>query len=155
MPNQSSTHLTRRRFLIWLGNIALLVMGVGIGRGILRFLTPPLTQSTPKSVRAGSPNEFAQNRLTFIPPATAWLGHDEAGFFALSAICPHLGCTLRQTGQTFECLCHGSRFSRSGAVLNGPAAAPMTFLALRLAEGQLIIDLRQTVSPETRQEASQ
>ena len=37
--------------------------------------------------------------------------------------CPHLGCALRYNAQedAWECPCHGSRFDRSGALLDGPA----------------------------------
>ena len=37
--------------------------------------------------------------------------------------CPHMGCALRWNGEegTWDCPCHGSRFDRHGAVLDGPA----------------------------------
>jgi len=37
--------------------------------------------------------------------------------------CPHMGCALRWNGEegTWDCPCHGSRFDRRGAVLDGPA----------------------------------
>ncbi|MGZ5247081.1 MAG: FAD-dependent oxidoreductase [Flavitalea sp.] len=40
-----------------------------------------------------------------------------------SAVCPHLGCILQWNGteRSFDCPCHGSRFSCSGKLLNGPA----------------------------------
>ncbi len=37
--------------------------------------------------------------------------------------CPHLGCVLKWNAQehSWDCACHGSRFSESGEVLNNPA----------------------------------
>jgi cytochrome b6-f complex iron-sulfur subunit len=58
-------------------------------------------------------------------------------FAAYSAVCTHQGCTVAyQNGQLF-CPCHGSVFdpSRGGAVLSGPAPAPLPRIAVKVQRG--------------------
>ena len=49
------------------------------------------------------------------------------GLHACSAVCTHLGCDVawNRAEQTWDCPCHGSRFSPEGKVLNGPAVSDL------------------------------
>jgi Rieske Fe-S protein len=60
---------------------------------------------------------------------------------AVSRTCTHEGCTVLvpgSPGQTLDCPCHGSRFTTSGSVVNGPASRPLPSFPARI-EGQEVV----------------
>ena len=64
----------------------------------------------------------------------------EDSFTAVTATCTHEGCTV--TGfenQTYVCPCHGSRYTTSGTVVNGPATQPLRQFANQFANNVLTI----------------
>ncbi len=65
---------------------------------------------------------------------TVWLQKTGRGVNALSAECPHLGCTIRfdAAHDKFKCPCHASAFDRSGRALGGPAPRAMDALEARV-----------------------
>jgi len=61
-------------------------------------------------------------------------------FTALSATCTHQGCAITgESGSSYVCPCHGSRFDTSGRVLNGPASRPLQQFNTQFANGVLTI----------------
>lgn len=50
--------------------------------------------------------------------------------FVLKAICPHLRCGLRfnNVDKTFDCKCHGSRFTYTGKKIDGPAKSDLEII---------------------------
>lgn len=63
------------------------------------------------------------------------------GLQVLSALCPHLGCTVQPAGGGFACPCHGSTFTISGSVTQGPALSGLSTLLTdpRAPDGTLVI----------------
>lgn len=51
----------------------------------------------------------------------------EGKLHIVSAVCPHMGCIVHwnTAEQSWDCPCHGSRFSKEGDVLEGPAIDPL------------------------------
>jgi Rieske Fe-S protein len=47
-----------------------------------------------------------------------------SAFMAIDAVCTHEGCTITGAqGSDYVCPCHGSRYTRDGRVIGGPAMA--------------------------------
>ena len=86
--------------------------------------------------------DFPPTTQTVLVDIPALVIHDENGFLAISLVCPHLGCTVEQKPNGFECPCHGSQFDHKGTVFRGPATTNLR--PLRVDEndaGHLILYL--------------
>ncbi|MGQ3413185.1 FAD-dependent oxidoreductase [Natrinema sp. LN54] len=57
---------------------------------------------------------------------------EEGTTHAVSATCPHMGCLVRwnDAERTWDCPCHGSRFTHDGEVLSGPAVEGLLYRRL-------------------------
>ncbi|QRV14955.1 FAD-dependent oxidoreductase [Haloterrigena salifodinae] len=57
---------------------------------------------------------------------------EEGSVHAVSAVCPHMGCLVRwnDAERTWDCPCHGSRFTHEGDVLSGPALEGLPYRKL-------------------------
>jgi len=115
------------------------------GGAMLRFLMPNVLYEPPQEFKAGPPSEFAVGAVDerFKAAYGVWIVREPGGFYALSTVCTHLGCTPNwlQADEKFKCPCHGSGFVRSGVNVEGPAPRPLERYKITLAEdGQIQID---------------
>jgi len=62
---------------------------------------------------------------------------------ALSAVCTHQGCTIRfaPDAQLLVCPCHGSQYSESGQVIQGPASRALRNYSASVSGSQVMISL--------------
>lgn len=112
---------TRRGFLKLTTRFLLSASGLlGLG-GLVRYLSYSSEPQKRTEFDLGRVSDFAPGSRTLLPDIPALLVHDDTGFYAISLICPHLGCTVEARGSELVCPCHGSRFAAEGGVLRGPA----------------------------------
>lgn len=59
--------------------------------------------------------------------------HNDETIYAVDTTCTHLGCELawNSAEKSWDCPCHGSRFSYTGRVLNGPAVRDLKQITIK------------------------
>ena len=110
-----------------------------------RFMFPNVLFEPPQEFKAGFPEDFAVDAVDERFKATygVWIVREPNGFYALSTVCTHLGCTPNwlSADEKFKCPCHGSGFQQTGINFEGPAPRPLERYRILLAEdGQIQID---------------
>lgn len=151
---------------------------IGIGAGVialggqsvaaLRSLVPNVSYDAPTTVKLGAAADFPDG-LKFLPEQRLFVFREGKTFHAISAVCTHLGCTVRAEAlprvetktvggrplkltHRFLCPCHGSRYEGDGQNVAGPAPRPLAWYELTIAadDGQLVVDLAKAVEREFR-----
>jgi nitrite reductase/ring-hydroxylating ferredoxin subunit len=103
---------------------------------------------------AGKATSLAVGGLVAAAPGLL-VGRDAGGLYAMSSLCTHQGCGLNIVGTatkpSLHCPCHGSAFSATGAVTNGPARAPLIHYNLHVsASGDVTVCMNEIVAATTR-----
>lgn len=141
----------RRRFLSLVGWTT---AAVGAGEALwasLRFARAPVSYGPPRRWSLGLPERYGAGATVFVEDAGVYVKRDAEGFRAMSAVCTHLGCTVRREGEGFVCPCHGSRYDQDGHVVGGPAPAPLAFYRIEKdRRGRLVVDLGRRVDPNRK-----
>lgn len=135
---------TRRDFLYRIGVGALTVTAFGSGLVTWDFLWPDVVKQPPSRFKVGQPEEYPVNSVTLFPHQKIFVVRAVEGYFyAMSAICPHLGCITKWWKGLGEirCPCHGSRFTVSGELIAGPAPRGLWHVQIEIdSRSELIVD---------------
>ena len=113
----------RRAFFAKIGLGSLGIAAAGTIVFSYEYLSPNVLYEPSAIVNVGKPDNFALNSVTMDVNAGIYLVHADEGYFALNAVCTHLGCLTawNQDLGIIACPCHGSKFTRSGEKIEGPA----------------------------------
>jgi cytochrome b6-f complex iron-sulfur subunit len=141
-PKAVAARLSRVGFLRLVSRAALWLTGGASLVGLLQYLSYE-TDPPPQAIfTIGTPASYRVGTATVVPGARAVLYRENDGFWALSLVCSHLGCTTEEDGNGYRCPCHGSRYDLQGRVLNGPAKQALKAVWVGLdAGGNLQIDI--------------
>lgn len=146
------SELNRRQFFVKLGAGSLAVAGLGGCVFGLQYLAPRVLYEASPIVNVGKPEHYPVDSVTLDPRYAIFVVRLQEGFYALSAVCTHLGClsVWKQETGTIACPCHGSSFQRDGRVIAGPAPRPLPWLKMWTTDdGSLMVDRSTTLPPQT------
>lgn len=157
-PNPPAPAGSRRSFLGVLLGVASATVGALLGIPVVRYLLYPLTSGSTASdwSDAGSLLEVTASpvpvsRTLHLKGRDGWQETESSPTVylirkgdtvqALSAICPHLGCTLPwdASRNAFVCPCHGGVFGPDGAHRSGPPRRGMDALQTKVTNGNVTV----------------
>ena len=147
-PGQAVNEVTRRDFLNEMTLGALGIAGLGSVVVTYQFFSPNVLFEPPTTFRAGSPDLYPVHSVTFLQDQQVYIVRMPEGFYAVSAVCTHLGCVTqwKPDAEMIACPCHGSKFKSDGTKIEGPAPRPLPHFAISLtADGELLVDKLQNI----------
>ena len=140
-------HCSRRDFLNRLGWVATLGSFAGLTGASARYLFPDVLYEPPKAYKIGRMEDYPEG-VDFLPDKRLFLVREKNVIKAVSAVCTHIGCTVRWVPERnrWECPCHGSVFSEDGQVIAGPARRALPWYEVsQAADGRLFVNERRII----------
>ena len=145
---EEKTSISRRDFFNEVAGGALGVSGLGAAVVTLKYLSPNVLFEPPTAFRAGNPDLYPMDSVTYLQDQQVYIVRTAEGFYAISAVCTHLGCITQWRPDTnmIACPCHGSKFKSDGTKIEGPAPRSLPHFAISLTvDGELRVDKLETV----------
>ena len=151
--------IDRREFFVRIGLGSMGIAAAGTAAFAYQFLSPNVLYEPSPVVNMCKPESYQLDSVTLDVDARIFVIHGKEGFFALNAVCTHLGCLTAWKPDLgiIACPCHGSKFAvfqpadkKPGDKIEGPAPKPLPWLKMSLSdEGELIVDRAEEIRPQT------
>jgi cytochrome b6-f complex iron-sulfur subunit len=145
--------MSRRFFFESIGLGAIGIAAIGSIALTGEYLSPNVVREPPMKFKAGKPEDFPPGSVTPDVDQKVYIVRAKEGYFyALSAVCTHLGCITNWKADQgiIACPCHGSKFSTDGTKIAGPAPRPLQRFSMVLDDqGQLVVDKSMLVSDDS------
>lgn len=146
-----ATEVSRRDFLSEVTLGALGIVGLGGVALTYQYFSPNVLFEPASTFRAGNPDLYPVNSVTILQDQQVYIVRTSGGFYAVSAVCTHLGCVTqwKPEANMIACPCHGSKFNPEGKKIEGPAPRPLPHYSITLtADGELQVDKLQTIKAD-------
>jgi cytochrome b6-f complex iron-sulfur subunit len=138
--------VNRRSFLSYIGKGSGLVILLSSIGGIGKMFMPKVSPDPSKQFKIGRADTFTKGQVVSFPDKNVLVRYDDGGLVALSMVCTHLGCIVKEEEGLFKCPCHGSQFLENGKVKQGPAPQALKWFKLsKAADGNLVVDTGKSV----------
>lgn len=142
--------MKRRQFLHRTALALAAASGLVVAISYLRQFFPRIAGEK-RRITLSDSSLFPVDTFTYLDEHKLFVYRDHEGVRAVSAICTHLGCTLKRSTDGFECPCHGSCYNNQGEVLSGPAPRDLSwFRVSRTSDGKVMIDPGEIVGAEDK-----
>jgi cytochrome b6-f complex iron-sulfur subunit len=142
-PESCGAACNRRQAFVRLGVGSVGVALTGAAVFGYEFLSPNVLYEPSPIVDSGKPDQYPPGSVTQDLQAGIYIVHGPEGLYAMSAVCTHLGCLTAWNSDLgiIACPCHGSKFTRDGTKIEGPAPRPLIWLRASIGdEGDLLVD---------------
>jgi cytochrome b6-f complex iron-sulfur subunit len=144
--------ISRRYFLELIGVGSVIATAVGGAILSAEYLSPNVLHEPPLKFKAGPVEDYPADSVTLIVDQKVYIVRAKEGYFyAMSAVCTHLGCITgwKPDEGTIACPCHGSRYDRAGNVIAGPAPRSLPHFQMALGDrSELVVDKGDVVGED-------
>jgi cytochrome b6-f complex iron-sulfur subunit len=140
--------VSRRNFMAWTLPLGWTAFSAAVASSLVataRFMFPNVLFEPPQAFKAGFPSEYNVGEVDtrWKDAFGTWIVREPEGFYAIIAVCTHLGCSPNWLAAEakFKCPCHGSGFYQDGVNFEGPAPRPLERARIILTDdGQILVD---------------